>query len=56
MHPMYRKVKLEDIQGLKLNRLAFHHGKAILGEFTNVWHEDHAKVRPEDFFGEIIEE
>ena len=56
MHPMYRKVKLEDIEGLKLNRLQFHHGKAVLGEFTNVWHEDHAKVRPEDFFGEIIEE
>jgi len=56
MHPMYRKVKLEDIEGLKLDRLAFHHGKAILGEFTNVWHEDHAKVKPEDFFGEIIEE
>jgi hypothetical protein len=56
MHPMYRKVKLEDIEALKLNRLEFHHGKAILGEFTNVWHEDHAKVRPEDFFGEIIEE
>jgi len=56
MHPMYRKVKLEDIEGLKLDRLAFHHGKAILGDFTNVWHEDHAKVRPEDFFGEIIEE
>ena len=56
MHPMYRKVKPEDIEGLKLNRLSFHHGKAVLGEFTNVWHEDHAKVKPEDFFGEIIEE
>ena len=56
MHPMYRKVKLEDIEDLKLNRLEFHHGKAVLGEFTNVWHEDHAKVNPEDFFGKIIEE
>jgi len=56
MHPMYRKVKLQDIEDLKLHRLEFHHGKAVLGEFTNVWHEDHAKVRPEDFFGEIIEE
>ena len=56
MHPMYRKVKLQDIEYLKLHRLDFHHGKAVLGEFTNVWHEDHAKVRPEDFFGEIIEE
>ena len=55
MHPMYRKVKSEDIEALKLNRLDFHHGKAVLGEFTNVWHEDHAKVKPEDFFGGIIE-
>ena len=55
MHPMYRKVKPEDIEDLKLHRLEFHHGKAILGEFTNVWHEDHSKVRPEDFFGEVIE-
>ena len=56
MHPMYRKVKPEDIAALKLHRLDFQHGKAVLGEFTNVWHEDHAKVRPEDFFGGIIEE
>ena len=55
MHPMYRKVKLEDIQNLKLHQLQFHHGKAVLGEFTNVWHEDHSKVKPEDFFGGIIE-
>ena len=55
MHPMYRKVKLQDIEDLKLHRLNFHHGKAVLGEFSNVWHEDHAKVKPEDFFGGIIE-
>lgn len=55
MHPMYRKVKPEDIEDLKLHRLEFHHGKAVLGQFTNVWHEDHSKVRPEDFFGGIIE-
>lgn len=51
MHPMYRKVKLQDIEDLKLHQLEFHHGKAVLGEFTNVWHEDHALIRPEDFFG-----
>lgn len=56
MHPMYRKVKLEDIEALKLHRLDFHHGKAVLGEFTNVWHEDHANIRREDFFDGIIEE
>lgn len=55
MHPMYRKVKLEDIEALKLHRLDFHDGKAILGEFTNVWHEDHSQVKPEDFSGGIIE-
>jgi hypothetical protein len=55
MHPMYRKVKMQDIEDLKLHRLEFHHGKAILGEFTNVWHEDHSQVKPEDFFGGIIE-
>ena len=54
MHPMYRKVKLEDIEALKLHRLDFHHGKAVLGEFTNVWHNDHATISPEDFFGPPI--
>ena len=55
MHPMYRKVKLQDIHDLNLHRLELHHGKAVIGEFTNVWHEDHSKVKPEDFFGGIIE-
>ena len=55
MHPMYRKVKLEDIEALKLHRLDFHEGKAVLGDFTNVWHNDHANISPEDFFGLSIE-
>ena len=54
MHPMYRKVKLEDINELNLHRLSFHDGKAVLGEFTNVWHNDHANISPEDFFGSPI--
>jgi len=54
MHPMYRKVKLEDIEALKLHRLDFHDGKAVLGDFTNVWHNDHANISPEDFFGSPI--
>jgi hypothetical protein len=53
---MYRKVKIEDIEALKIHRLDFQHGKAVLGEFTNVWHNDHANISPEDFFGETIEE
>lgn len=44
MHPMYRKVLQQDIDKLDLHRLSFENGKAILGEFTNVWHPDHADV------------
>lgn len=55
MHPMHRKVKQEDIDALKLNRLNFHHGVAILGEFTNTWHEDHGGINAEDFFGLQVE-
>lgn len=41
MHPIYRKVLQKDIDHLRLDRLAFENGKAILGEFTNVWHDPH---------------
>ncbi len=41
MHPMYRKVFAEDIAALKLERLRFKNEKAILGEFTNVFHYNH---------------
>jgi hypothetical protein len=54
MHPMYRKVKLEDIEALNLHRLDFHDNKSVLGQFTNVWHNDHANISPEDFFGSPI--
>ena len=54
MHPMYRKVKLADIEALNLHRLDFNDDKAVLGDFTNVWHNDHANISPEDFFGSPI--
>ena len=41
MHPMYRKVFAEDIALLKLERLRFRNGKAIAGDFTNVFHGNH---------------
>lgn len=44
MHPMFRKVKKEDIEQLKLHKLDFKNGKAIVGEFTNVYHWDHASA------------
>ena len=41
MHPKFRKVRVEDIQMLRLQRLRFIGGKAVLGEFTNVYHSQH---------------
>jgi hypothetical protein len=38
MHPMYRKVRQKDIDLLKIDRLKFENGKAVIGEFTNVAH------------------
>jgi len=54
MHPMYRKVKQKDIEALKIHRLQYHHGKSILGEFTNVWHPDHATISPNEFMNPSI--
>jgi hypothetical protein len=41
MHPMYRRVKLHDIQNLKLHKLRFQNNKALLGDFTNIYHWPH---------------
>jgi hypothetical protein len=41
MHPMYRRVSQKDIDLIRLNRLSFTNGKAIVGEFTNVYHWPH---------------
>jgi hypothetical protein len=41
MHPMCRKVLAGDISLLKLERLRFEDQKAIIGEFTNLYHLDH---------------
>ena len=41
MHPMHRKVLPQDIFNLKLHKLRFRNHKAILGEFTNVYHLPH---------------
>jgi hypothetical protein len=41
MHPMYRRVSQKDIDLIRLNRLSFKNGKAIVGGFTNVYHWPH---------------
>src|SRR5688572_7702981 len=42
MHPMYRKVTQQDIDNLMLHKQNFKNGIAILGDFTNVYHNDHS--------------
>jgi hypothetical protein len=50
MHPKNRKVLKNDIVQLKLHKLDFstgssgENGKAIIGEFTSIWHPDHANI------------
>jgi hypothetical protein len=41
MHPKFRKVRLQDIRSLHLHRIRFSENKAVLGEFTNVYHSPH---------------
>jgi hypothetical protein len=43
LYPVFRKVRQEDIALLQLHRLRFANRKAIIGEFTNIWHPPHDK-------------
>lgn len=45
MHPMFRKVFAADIASLKLDRLRFTNDRAVVGDFTNVFHFDHGDQR-----------
>ena len=42
LHQMYRKVLQSDIENLNLHKLEYLQGKSILGEFTSVFHSNHA--------------
>ena len=44
MHPMYRRVRQKDIEDLNISRLRFRNNLAVIGDFTNVWHPDHASL------------
>jgi hypothetical protein len=43
MFPIYRKVRQQDIDDLNIHRLSFENNTTIIGEFTNVYHWNHAK-------------
>jgi hypothetical protein len=49
MHPMYRRVRQEDIDDLKLHKLEFENGLAVAGDFTNIYHWNHAEIPPGEF-------
>ena len=49
MHPIYRKVLMQDILDLKLHKLKFTNNRAIVGEFTNVYHWNHADMGADNF-------
>jgi hypothetical protein len=41
MNPVHRKVLVSDIEALKLHKLFFNNGKAVVGEFSSLYHEKH---------------
>jgi hypothetical protein len=51
LHPMYRRVCEDDILQLKLNKRDYENGRAIIGDFSNIWHPNHADVENMDYLG-----
>ena len=43
MHPMHRRVRDEDVAALGFQRLRFNNNKALVGDFSNVFHPDHGQ-------------
>jgi hypothetical protein len=41
MHPMYRRVKQEDIDLLKLNQFNFANPQLVIGNYSAVYHQAH---------------
>jgi hypothetical protein len=44
MDPVHRKVLASDVEALKLHKLFFNNGKAMVGEFTSLFHEKQTPV------------
>jgi hypothetical protein len=54
MHPMYRKVFKEDVAALRLERLRFKNNKAVVGDFTNIYHEKHDRPAPNNIIADAV--
>ena len=49
LYPIHRRVTDEDILLLKLPKRDFKHGRAVIGDFTNIWHPNHAEIDTLDY-------
>ena len=45
MHPIYRKVKPEDVQLLEVSKLSFKNNLALIGNFSSIWHPNHTTIQ-----------
>ncbi|MEO6915734.1 MAG: peptidase M10 [Chitinophagaceae bacterium] len=45
LYPIHRRVMAEDISDLRLPKLRFENSRAVLGEFTNIFHFNHGQPR-----------
>jgi hypothetical protein len=48
MHPMYRKVRREEIELLRLDKLSYQNNMAVLGDFSSIWHAAHTSLESGD--------
>ncbi len=44
MHPMHRRVLPADIASLRLDKIRYNAGSTVLGNFSSVYHPDHAHL------------
>ncbi len=49
LYPIHRRVTDEDILQLKLQKKEYVNGQAIIGDFSNVWHPNHADIDSMDY-------
>jgi hypothetical protein len=54
MHPKYRRVRVEDIADLRLDRINFNSSEPIIGEFSSVWHPDHVTISRDEWLPGIM--
>jgi hypothetical protein len=55
LFPKYRKVLKQDIMNLKLHKIAFRNRRAIIGEFSNVFHWKHDENNFENFMSPTVQ-